>query len=91
MLLSTSEKELDTFVKNIHAANSARANNAKILVSTSAVMAMKAVMFELKDRDMCNALPNAVMLQAINPNQVSLLRAQRTQALQDMAQDIIPC
>ena len=87
MLLSTSEKELDTFVKNTHAANSARANNAKILISTSAVMALKAVMFELKDRDMCDALPNAAMLTAIDANQVSLLRAQRTQALQDIAQE----
>ena len=87
MLLSTSEKELDTFLKNTHAANSARANNAKILISTSAVMAMKAVMFELKDRDMCDALPNAIMLQAIDANQVLLLRAQRTQALQDISED----
>ena len=34
MLLSSSENEIDSFVKNTHAANSARANNQRILIPT---------------------------------------------------------
>ena len=44
-LLSTSEKELNNFVKSTHAANSARADNRKILIPTAAVIALKAVLF----------------------------------------------
>ena len=53
MLLSSSENEIDSFVKNTHAANSARANNQRILIPTGAVLALKALLFELKDRENC--------------------------------------
>lgn len=85
-LLLNTEKELDSFMKNTHASNSACANNQQILIPTGAVMALKAVLFELKDRDLCNALPNQAMLQALNAAQISILQARRTQALQDESQ-----
>ena len=87
MLLSSSEKEIDSFVKNTHAANSARANNQKILIPTGAVLALKALLFELKDCENCDALPTQAMLQAITPVEIAIMRAQRTRAVQDMAQD----
>ena len=85
-LLSSNENELDRFVKDTHASNSARANNAKILIPTQSVIALKAVLFELKDREKCDALPNLAMLQGLNANQVSQLRARRNQAKQDESQ-----
>ena len=72
VLSSTSDKEIDTFVKNTHDLNSTRANNAKILIPTQAVMALKAILFELKDRDMCDALPTAAVLGALNANQIQI-------------------
>lgn len=82
-LLGTSEKELDSFVKNTHSANSARANNQKILIPPGSVITLKALLFELKDRDLCDSLPNAAMLDALDPAQVAILQTQRTQAIQD--------
>ena len=82
-LLGSSEKEIDSFVKTTHSANSARNGNVKILIPTSTVLAMKAVLFELKDREICDALPTAAMLQALDAATVSQLRSQRTQYYQD--------
>ena len=69
-LLATTEKEFDTFVKTTHASNSARPANAKILIPNAAIIAVKAVLFELKDREHCNALPNQAMLNAIDPGEI---------------------
>ena len=49
-LLSNSEKDIDDFVTITHGSNSARANNAKIIIPPAAVTALKAILFELKDR-----------------------------------------
>ena len=78
ILLSTSEKELYLFVKNTYVAHSTRGNIQKILVSKSTVVALKAVLFEQKDCNTCNAL------QAINEAQIQVMRSQRTQAIHDM-------
>ena len=86
-LLGTSEKEIDNFVKSTHSSNSARANNARILIPTTATLALKAVLFELKDRQLCDALPTATMLAALDAEQVSQLRNQRNQYIQDQSQE----
>ena len=44
-LLSTSEKEIDNFVKSTHSSNSARAANSRILIPTTAVITLKAIFF----------------------------------------------
>ena len=41
-VLASSEKEIDSFVKATHAANSARAANARVLIPTSTIIALKA-------------------------------------------------
>ena len=82
-LLSSSEDELDRFVKDTHAANSARAANARILIPTQALIMLKAVLFELKDCERCDALPNDAMLQALDAIQVNELRSRRNQVKQD--------
>ena len=84
-LLTTTDLEIDNFVKNTHAANSARAAAAKILIPTAAMLALKAVLFELKDRQKCGALPEMPMLAALDQVQVVLMRAQRTEAVTEAA------
>ena len=81
-LLSTSEEDIDEFVKTTHSSNSARANNVRILIPTPAIISLKAVLFELKDRQLCNALPDQATLQGMNGVTLRVLRSQRQQALQ---------
>ena len=87
-LLSTSEDELDSFVKNTHSSNTARNNNQRILIPTRTVIALKALIFELKDRERCDALPAQVMLQNLNAAEIALLRARRNDALQESSQSV---
>ena len=61
-LLTVTDTDIDIFVKSTHAANTARANNNKILISPNAVLTMNAILFELQDRLMCESLPTIVML-----------------------------
>ena len=82
-LLSASEKEFDSFIENTHASNSARETNAKILITSVAINLIKAVLFELKDHERCNALPNQVALNAINEGQIVTMRSSRTQAINE--------
>ena len=81
-LLSTSDEDLDEFVKTTHQSNSARANNARILIPTTVVSSLKALLFEFKDRQLCNALPNPATLQSMNIDTLRVLRTQRHEALQ---------
>ena len=52
-LLSSSDDEIDAFVKEVHANNSARASNAKLLIGSNVVLGLKSILFELKDREVC--------------------------------------
>ena len=82
-LLSTSEEEIDNFVKNTHAANSARATANKILIPTAAAITLKAVRFELIDREKCGTLPDLAALQGLDAVSINLMRVQRTKSVQD--------
>ena len=84
-LLTTTDDEIDAFVKSTHSSNSARAAQARILIPSGAVLALKAVLFELKDREKCNALPNPQILAALDAQQVTLMRAQRTTSIEEAA------
>ena len=48
-LLSSSDDEIDAFVKEAHNGNSSRATNGKLLISSNIVLGLKSVLFELKD------------------------------------------
>ena len=76
-LLSTSEKEIDDFVKTVHASNSARPANAKMVIKASVFTGLKSLLYELKDRELCGALPDHVTLSVIDATQLALLRNQR--------------
>ena len=84
-VLSTSDNEIDSFVKNIHSSNSARNAVARILIPPSTVIALKAIRFELQDRQRCGALPNEITLRALDTVQMNYLRVQRTKSVQDQA------
>ena len=84
-LLSTSEEEIDNFVKNTHAANSARAAAQRILIPTASIVTLKALRFELIDREKCGVLPNQATLQGMNAANLNLMRIQRTRSMQDKA------
>ena len=79
-LLSTRDKEIEDFVTNTHRSNSALAQRDKLYIGPAAVLSIQAMLFELKDRQNCGALPTEPVLRAITREQVILLRQARSQA-----------
>ena len=79
-LLSTRDKELEDFVTNVHRSNSALTQRDKIYIGPAAILSIQAMLFELKDRQNCGALPPEPVLRAITRDQVVLLRQARSQA-----------
>ena len=73
-LLSSLDDEIDAFVKEVHNGNSARASNAKLLIGSNVVLGLKCILFELKDRDACDALPSAAVLNALDACKVASMR-----------------
>ena len=45
------------------------------------VLGLKKILFELEDRDMCNALPNTTVVRGLDARQVSSMRKLRRRAL----------
>ena len=80
-LLATSDDDIDNFVKETHSSNSARNANAKILIPASAVTALKSLLFELSDRDKCDALPNPMILGNIDNAQLTVMKNNRRTAI----------
>ena len=72
-LLSSSDNEIDTFLKEAHSSNSARSANARIIISSNVVMGLKSTLFELKDRQICDALPDTTILTAVYAVQVYIM------------------
>ena len=70
-LLNSSDDEIDAFVEEVHNSSSARAFNAKLLIGSSVVLGLKSILFKLKARDMCGALPSVTILRALDANQLS--------------------
>ena len=69
-LIATSDAEIGGFVKITHATNSARPANGKILIPESAIVSLKALRFEIKDRSRCGALSVLATLQALDEVQL---------------------
>ena len=80
-LLSSSGDEIDAFVKEVHNGNSARTSNAKLFIGSNIVLGLKSILFELKNRDACDALPSAAVLNALDASQVSSMRKFRRQVI----------
>ena len=80
-LLSLSDDDLDTFVSTTHTANSARGTNQKILITPEVILMLKAILFELKDRQKCGVLPTQAQLASLDAAQLNALRHARSTAL----------
>ena len=91
-LLNSFDDEIYAFVKEVHNGNSARASNAKLLISSNIVLGLKSVLFELKDRDACNALQSVEVLDSLDAAQVSSMRKFRRQAIinQSLCKEVSP-
>ena len=81
-LLSTTDDEIAAFVSTTHSSNSARGNTQKILIPSNVSISLQAMLFELKDRELCQALPDQATLQAITPVHLTALRRARATALE---------
>ena len=79
-LLSTSDEEIEKFVTTTHGANSGRAAADRIVIPPNAISALQAMLFELKDRQKCQALPTPETLNALMQPQLSILKQQRALA-----------
>ena len=83
-LYATSFDDFDDFVTRTHSSNSARTAAAKILIPNSAIVSLKAIMFELKDRHACDALPDLPTIMAMDGNTLRSLRAQHNAAKEQL-------
>ena len=81
-LLTVADDDIDNFVKMAHAANSGRAAAAKVLIPSSVVVALKAILFELKDRELCASLPDEHVLEGITLDQLRIMRSNRNKAME---------
>ena len=79
-LLSVTESDIDSFVKDTHSSNVGRAAAAKVIIPAKVTIALKAVLFELKDRELCAALPDLPTLQSINNAQLTVMKTNRNKS-----------
>ena len=79
-LLAINDGDIDTFVKDIHSANNSRASAQRILISNNVTQGLSAMLFELKDRELCNALPYEVAICGINADQIIIMRKKIAEA-----------
>ena len=84
-LLYSSDNDIETFLKEVHSSNSARSANARILISSNIVMGLKSILFQFKDGQICDDLPDATILTAIYAGQVNIMRRLRQYTLDDVA------
>ena len=61
--MAVKHKDIDSFVKDIHSSNSARQPNGRSLIPSNISQSFKLVIFELKERHICGALHNVLVMQ----------------------------
>ena len=83
-LLYSSDNDIETFLKEVHSSNSARSANARILISSNIVMGLKSILFQFKDGQICDDLPDATIITAQYALQVNIMRRFRQYAMDDM-------
>ena len=80
--MMVTDEDIDNFITITHQANSGRTAAAKALIPTNVVVTLKAILFELRDRQMCSALPDEQVLQGINIQQLSVMRNKRNKTME---------
>ena len=78
-VLTTSDNDIDDFVKSIHGNNSRLQQQQRITIEPSVVIYLKGLHFELKDRERCDALPDAAWLGNLDIPQLITFRADRSE------------
>ena len=76
-LLDVNDGDIDTFVTYTHSANDYRAVAHRILISNIHYPRTQIHVFELYDRELCNAFPDEVALHGINAYKCSIMRKNR--------------
>ena len=68
---------IEMFFKDTYSANDSRAAAQRILVSNNVNQGLKSMYFEIKDRELFNALPYEVALRGIKSDQLGMMRKNR--------------
>ena len=77
------DDDIDSFVKQVNEGNRNRPNNQSVNISGRVIASLKAVMFELQDRDKCVALLTAAELNSLDQATCATLRTLRADAIRD--------
>ena len=83
---SSSDDDIDEFVKQNNDANRSRAAAARVVISTRVINDLKATLFDLRDRAKCVATLNAAQLNALDHATLGILRTLRSNAVRENAQ-----
>ena len=79
-LLAVIDGDIDTFFKYSHSADNARVAAQRIFISNNVTQGLKSMSFEIKDRELCNYLPDELDLRGINADQISIVMNNRNEA-----------
>ena len=82
-LLSFNKDEINAFMRETYNKLALRASKIKFLTSSKIISGPKSVLFELKDRDVYNALPSVEVLNSLDAVQASFMRKTLRQIYQD--------
>ena len=74
-LVVTTDDDIDKFIATVHGENSGRALAQMISIPVGVIMHLKALCFELKNRNKCDVLPDATMIAAIDISQLIVSRS----------------
>jgi len=77
----TSEDEINSFLKGNNSINSNRTAAQRVFIEPHHIQSIKAILFELKDRQQCNSSPSVDMLNMIDLEAMTLLKAARVESL----------
>ena len=79
-LLGTTDEDIEKFVSTTHSANSGRATADRVVIPASAISALQTMLFELKDRQRCDALPDEAVFNNLTAAHLLVLKQQRALA-----------
>ena len=77
--MGTTDDKIDKFITTVHGKNYGRALAQMISVPVGGIMHLKVLHFELDERNKCDALPDAEILEAIYIAQLIVMRSSRNQ------------
>ena len=72
-IIPTNYEEITTFVRNTYSSNIARSLAVSILSGPRVSISIKDIMFELKGRYLCNALPGEATTNDIGVDKINIL------------------